>query len=1151
MRIERLTFERYGRFADRTLPFRPDAPLHVVMGANESGKTTALSAIADLLFGFGQRTPYDFLHDSKLLRIGGDLRLADGRKLSFRRRKGNKNTLVDDRDHPLPDDLLAPLIGSVTHESFTREFGLTADELRKGGEELLKAGGRLAETLAAGSAGLTALSQLREKLANEADQLFTPRKSGGKAFYMALEAHEQANTRLRDAIVTAEALQAADQDAETASTHLNGLTEQHDKAGRELRRLERCQRTRNRLAELDRLNLRLQALRQLPKVTAQVMLDWRDALKGDQRAAEDLRQLDESDAADRAQIDGLAIDENLLSCGAEIDSLRERLGAVRKALDDLPRRAEARRIAIAELDELARRLGMASNAVLLARRPADPALEQMRALAEARTLANARLRDAEERHAIAVRHRDTLAADARLPAHPIDPAIFRQRLEAVSGIPGDARRLREDSAACHTEQLAIAEAASALNPSVPDFDALAGLPLPGEAEIAAHAAAMDDMVQAQRKAMSDRDDAERIIAEASAEIARLTLGGVSATRADLHAARTSRDAGFESLNAALDGDAAARHSQFTHLRSLSRGVDDITDQLLNDTDRAARKQSVEDRLAAATAHLKLAAARLKDLDTRKAGIDTAWHGLWTATGVKPRTPAEMARWREQVAALSQRRTALLQRRAELAVLRAGLDEGRSVMVKLMADHGRAPDAAQPVDLLYREANAWLNDLQTAWTGAREAEIQRQNVEKTIRDTEDEVSKVRGEIARVGLDWPIAVKAIGLTSDAPVAEAQAALKIWQGVEAPRQAMAEAAHRVASIEADIESFDADVAALTGKLSPDLAGGDAQAVLKRLDDLLREARDAAVRRGVLQKAIAGRQAVRAGLIAKRGGFAAMLAEARILLGIDDSLLFGQALEQLEERQALEAEAASAAAALIESGDGLDESTLRNEQAGLDADAVPGEIERLKLHQAELLRAIPEASSRLSEAQRLCNELAKGRDAPGAARARAEAAADLLTISRRWLATAAAARLAARAIERHRAAVQDPVLLRAGALFAAATADGFTGLVADYDDSDQVTLVAMRGTGERVPIKGLSEGTRDQLFLALRLALLELRNAEPLPFIADDLLSSFDDERTLRMLDLLSQFGGKTQAIVFTHHAHVAELARRAVPGVDLITL
>ena len=152
MRIAQLDLERYGLFEDRRLVFDPDAALHVVFGGNEAGKTSALSAVGDLLFGFGARTDYDFRHEAKTLRIGGQFHHSDGRVIAVRRRKGNKRTLVDDDDRPLPDETLAPLLGGVSREVFSREFGLTAQALRDGGHALLGAGGRLAETLAATSA---------------------------------------------------------------------------------------------------------------------------------------------------------------------------------------------------------------------------------------------------------------------------------------------------------------------------------------------------------------------------------------------------------------------------------------------------------------------------------------------------------------------------------------------------------------------------------------------------------------------------------------------------------------------------------------------------------------------------------------------------------------------------------------------------------------------------------------------------------------------------------------------------------------------------------------------------------------------------------------------------------------------------------------
>lgn len=112
MRIEELVLERYGLFTDRTPVFHPQLSLHIVLGANEAGKTSALSAISDLLFGFGARTPYDFRHDARQLRIGGRLRHSSGSLVHARRRKGNKNTLVDENDQPLADDLLIPLLAA-------------------------------------------------------------------------------------------------------------------------------------------------------------------------------------------------------------------------------------------------------------------------------------------------------------------------------------------------------------------------------------------------------------------------------------------------------------------------------------------------------------------------------------------------------------------------------------------------------------------------------------------------------------------------------------------------------------------------------------------------------------------------------------------------------------------------------------------------------------------------------------------------------------------------------------------------------------------------------------------------------------------------------------------------------------------------------
>jgi uncharacterized protein YhaN len=64
MRIQRLDLLRYGRFTDTYLALpASNSDIHIVFGPNEAGKSTALSAIEDLLFGIANNSPYNFLHE--------------------------------------------------------------------------------------------------------------------------------------------------------------------------------------------------------------------------------------------------------------------------------------------------------------------------------------------------------------------------------------------------------------------------------------------------------------------------------------------------------------------------------------------------------------------------------------------------------------------------------------------------------------------------------------------------------------------------------------------------------------------------------------------------------------------------------------------------------------------------------------------------------------------------------------------------------------------------------------------------------------------------------------------------------------------------------------------------------------------------------
>ncbi len=169
----------------------------------------------------------------------------------------------------------------------------------------------------------------------------------------------------------------------------------------------------------------------------------------------------------------------------------------------------------------------------------------------------------------------------------------------------------------------------------------------------------------------------------------------------------------------------------------------------------------------------------------------------------------------------------------------------------------------------------------------------------------------------------------------------------------------------------------------------------------------------------------------------------------------------------------------------------------------------------------------------------------------------ASLEDAAREYLVTTVASRLLQRAVETYKEKSQGPVLANASAYFQKLTCGSFDGLKTDYDDSGQDVLVGVRTDKSTLPVEAMSDGSRDQLYLALRLGTLDhwFEDHEPIPFIVDDILLTFDDARATAALEVLAGMSSRNQVLFFTHHEHLVELARKAcrdngVDGVHVVT-
>jgi len=221
-----------------------------------------------------------------------------------------------------------------------------------------------------------------------------------------------------------------------------------------------------------------------------------------------------------------------------------------------------------------------------------------------------------------------------------------------------------------------------------------------------------------------------------------------------------------------------------------------------------------------------------------------------------------------------------------------------------------------------------------------------------------------------------------------------------------------------------------------------------------------------------------------------------------------------------------------------------IEEEASGHDLDSLRSRIVSGENHHKELQDEVFKTGSeygtlfqefeRLQASDQSTAEAQKAEDALGRVRPAIE----------QYLRLQIASEVVLRAIESYREKHQGPVLARASELFSSLTLGDYSGLTTGFGENDKTVLVAVRRNKDNIEIEGLSDGTRDQLYLALRLAAIEnhVETVSSCPVILDDILINADDARASATLKVLANLAMLTQVLFFTHHRHLEGLGRDA---------
>ncbi len=99
--------------------------------------------------------------------------------------------------------------------------------------------------------------------------------------------------------------------------------------------------------------------------------------------------------------------------------------------------------------------------------------------------------------------------------------------------------------------------------------------------------------------------------------------------------------------------------------------------------------------------------------------------------------------------------------------------------------------------------------------------------------------------------------------------------------------------------------------------------------------------------------------------------------------------------------------------------------------------------------------------------------------------------------------------------------------------------------DPADLNVTVKEEATGQWRTARLLSEGTREQIFLLLRVAMAEhlVTTNERAPLILDEVTAQSDAERKVQLLEVLHRLSAERQVVLFTHDDDVVAWAEQAL--------
>ncbi|HEY2446042.1 MAG TPA: AAA family ATPase [Rhizomicrobium sp.] len=1163
MRIEQLRLDRFGILRDKTFVFKGSA-FHVIGGPNGTGKSTIRASLSDLLFGFPHSSPWAIGFEQNQLKLGAVICSNAGQSLNFERSKGRRTTLASADGAPLDEAVLQSFLTGIDRRTFEALYALDAERLREGGDQMLKAQSDVGQTLFAAASGLVALSRVREELKQQLDEIGSLHRAREKPIWRAEQAYQAAATQTQESALRADEWHAAEETLRAAKERLASLSRERGELEASRAALERKLRVLPILGEIDRLREQAAAVAEARELPPAFGERWRAAVETQSAAMEAATRAASAFSRRQAECDALPKSAGRLPAYANaIEALHEQIGGIHSLLEGETKRDRDVRLGAERLTGHAADLGAGADAVerLMISIPSPMTVARVRALVtehEGLKIGVAASRRAKDDGESALQQDK---ADLEELGNVQDPAEAMAAWQAARGL--SAHRLKADADA--RKAVAAAERVQTLFARLDHWcgtpENLESARFPGVDAVRAAKVRLDKGARAGLDAAKQVVDLESQIGRNKNDLEDLSSGAAVPTPDAVRSARAERDQSWLAIRHDATAKKPSAFSTLDGYEVLLRAADALIDQRIEGVDLLAQQKRIEIERLRLDQALALARKALDNAVGDQQAEDRAWQDLWAGAGFVSgiETPEIMLAWLGRKDKILEASDA----RREIATER---DQARAIFEQAWAHLRRAgaligvPVAASnDPEVAEQRINLAVTRSTERWTKA--AQLRGTTVRRTkeFQRAEQALSSAEQRLVEWRTRWDAAMPSINLTAESAPEEATTILAIWDLFAKEAGRHAEAQRLLKGIREDLQSHrDAVDAVLetlgaegVGNLNP---GGEWHAWPAALYGALQGAN------GLAQKIeAAAKNLIDARETAETATEDQSLADAACARLRDGAHLEANedvlnAIARSDRKRLLAIGIEAEQKKLVEAGEGIAEDDLRSELAAADRDHLREAINLNATDRTRLNTDLEEAIRAREQALRVLEQLEGREGYLAATHAARNQAAQVSTLTQRWMRLTTAGILLDKAVESYRRANEGPLVTRANEIFISIAGhqppDEFDKLDVDYQKPNDPRLIALRANGVGCRVEQMSEGTRDQLWLALRIAALELRarDAEPMPFLADDLFASSDAVRTEVGIRYLAELARHTQVILFTHHDYVIEAARRIVPDAQI---